>query len=148
MKIPSKFRLMVLTMLLVGVTGMIAAQDAASLKAMIQKHYSAIHAGELEDVWSHHLPEFTMFLADGHILWESGFGETADNMGMVPDFGKLNVTMKHFSAQIYDNVGIATFYLDGIINGEPRTTRVSAVWIWNNGEWKEAHHHESLLSAE
>ena len=142
------FGLSAIIITLMAMTCSLSAQDGASLKSMIQKHYNAIQKkGDLEEVWSHHLPEFTMFLSDGHILWESGFGETANNMGAVQDFGKINVTMKHFSSQIYGNVGIATFYLDGQINGEPKTTRVSAVWVWKDGEWKEAHHHESHLKS-
>jgi hypothetical protein len=53
--------------------------------------------------------------------------------------------MKHFKAQIYDNTGIATFYLEGSFGETSGIWRVSAVWIWEGGSWKEAHHHESRL---
>ena len=61
----------------------ISAQEAASLKSMTQEHYSAIHDDDLDVVLSCHLPEFTMFLSDGHVLWESGFGETAENIATI-----------------------------------------------------------------
>ena len=76
---------------------------------------------------------------------EPGFGETFKKMGADLKFPKLNVTMKHFNAQIYDNVGVAIFYLDGSFGEITGLWRVSAVWVWDNGNWKEAHHHESKL---
>ena len=141
------FRLSMIFVMLMGLMSPLYAQDEESLKSTIQKHYTAIHNDSLDEAFSHHLPEFTMFLSNGHALWESGSAETAEKMGAKIDFGTINVTMKHFSAQIYGNVGIATFYLDGIINDEAKTTRVSAVWVWKDGEWKEAHHHESPLKS-
>jgi ketosteroid isomerase-like protein len=125
------------------------AQDAASLRAAIETHYSAIHAGNIDAVWSHHLPDFSMFWKDGSVLFEPGFGEAAERMGATPEFPEINVTMRDFNAQIYDDIGVATFYLYGsdawrgdVTDG---TWRVSAVWRWQDGEWKEAHHHESPL---
>ena len=40
---------------------MAPAQDAAGLRTAIEKHYSAIHAGDSEEVWSHHLSDFSLF---------------------------------------------------------------------------------------
>jgi ketosteroid isomerase-like protein len=106
------------------------SQDAASLRTAIESHYAAIHAGDSETTLSHHLPDFSIFPGDGRILLEPGFFE-------------------HFNAQIYDDVGVAMFYLSGTksVRGEVTagTWRVSAVWRWQDGKWKEAHHHESPL---
>jgi hypothetical protein len=66
-------------------------------------------------------------------------------MGATFAFPKTNVTMKHFSSQIYNNVGVATFYLDGSHGDINALWRVTAVWVWTDGVWKEAHHHESEL---
>ncbi len=124
------------------------AQDAESLKARIEDHYTAIHAGDRETVRTHHLPEMSIFPSSGHALLESGFWETADRMGITErPFSDLQVTMKHFSAQLYDDVGIALFYLDGSRRSEPGIWRVTAIWVWRDGEWKEAHHHESRLAS-
>ena len=119
------------------------AQTVESLKARIQEHYSAINSNKETEVSDHHLPDFSLFPGGGGALLEPGFGETAEKMGAQMNFPNANVTMKHFTGQIYENTGIATFYLDGSYGDETGIWRVTAVWIWNNGTWKEAHHHES-----
>ena len=121
------------------------AQTSESLKERIQEHYKAIHSGDLDAIKSHHLEEFSMFFGDNTTLFESGFEETAEKMGSEQVYPVPNVTMKHFSTQIYGNVGIALFYLEGTFDSVPILKRVTAVWVWTNGVWKEAHHHESEL---
>jgi hypothetical protein len=134
-----------ITILSIFVATISLAQNVESLKERIQEHYTAIHAGDMPAVYSHHLPEFSMFFGDGSAFLESGWEETLEKMGADFSFSKINVTMKHFNAQIYDNVGVATFYLDGDYGDTSGLRRVSAVWVWTNGMWKEAHHHESRL---
>jgi ketosteroid isomerase-like protein len=128
------------------------AQDEASLRATIEKHYAAIHKQDSDSVFQHHLPDFTWFASDGRLLMEAGAAEAAERSGTTLDFGTSNVYMNHFRAQIYGNVGVATFYLVGTHTwaGETKngTWRVSAVWVWTGDEWKEAHHHESPLMGE
>ena len=125
------------------------AQEGESLRAAIEIHYAAIHAGDSETVGSHHLPDFSIFPSDGRILLEPGFFEAAERQGATFDWEPPNLVMSHFTAQIYDNVGVALFYLSGTksVRGEVTagTWRISAVWVWQDGEWKEAHHHESPL---
>jgi len=121
------------------------AQTAESLKERIQEHYRAIHARDTETLLSHHLEEFSIFFGNGSALFESGWGETYEKMGATFKLAIPNVTMKHFNAQIYNNVGVVTFYLDGNYGEEFGLWRVTAVWVWTNGVWKEAHHHESKL---
>ena len=121
------------------------AQDAESLRSRIEAHYTAIHAADLDAVADHHLPEITVFPPTGHALMESGFEDADARMGTSIGFPDTQVVMRHFTAQMYDDVGVATFYLDGFHDGERGTWRVSAVWVWRNGEWLEAHHHESRL---
>ena len=131
------------TITLILITSISFAQTSESLKERIQGHYTAINAGNSETTMSHHLQEFSMFPGNGHALWESGSQETSEKMGATFNFLNHNLTMKHFSAQIYDNVGVATFYLDGTRGDIHGIWRVTAVWVWANGAWKEAHHHES-----
>jgi ketosteroid isomerase-like protein len=121
------------------------SQDAESLRAGIEEHYTAIHSGD--EAWrSHHLREMSIFPGNGHALMEAGWEETAARMGRTQLRPReRQVTMTHFSAQLYGDVGIAMFYLDGEVDGESGTWRVTAVWVWEDGEWKEAHHHESRL---
>ena len=125
------------------------AQDAASLRTAIESHYAAIHAGDFETAMSHHLPDFSIFPDDGRILLEPGFSEAAERMGVTIEWPTFNLAMSHFNAQIYDDVGVALFYLSGTKSVGDEVTagtwRVSAVWRWQDGEWKEAHHHESPL---
>ena len=124
------------------------AQTTTSLKERIQEHYNAIHSGDNDAIASHHLEDFSMFFGDNTTLFESGFEETSKKMGNEPKYPTINATMKHFNSQIYGNVGVATFYLEGTFDDIPKIKRVSAVWVWQNGVWKEAHHHESELRTE
>jgi ketosteroid isomerase-like protein len=91
-----------------------------------------------------------MFFSDGRPLLEAGFAEAAARMGSDLGFVTGNVYMSDFNAQIYGDVAVATFYLVGTHarGGETRrgTWRVTAVWVREGDEWKEAHHHESPLS--
>lgn len=121
------------------------AQTSENLKERIQEHYKAIHADNLDHVISHHLNDFSLFMYNGTALLEPDWADTYNNMGSTLKFPKPNVAMKHFSSQIYDNVGVATFYLDGSYGEEHGIWRVTAVWVWKDGVWKEAHHHESRL---
>ncbi len=127
------------------------ADDAADVRATIERHYAAIHAQNLEAVISHHLGDFTMFLPDGGVRWESDSAEVSERMGAALELPVLNVRMSNFVAQIYGNVAVATFYLVGTETRGAKvrdfTNRVSAVWVKSGREWKEAHHHESPLSA-
>ncbi len=125
------------------------ADDAADVRATIERHYAAIHAQDRDTTSSHHLEDFTLFLADGGVLIESDWAEVSERMGATVEFPLLNVRMTDFNAQIYGNVALATFYLVGTVtrSGKTRnmTNRVSAVWVKSGSEWKEAHHHESPL---
>ena len=121
------------------------SQTAESLKGRIQEHYRAINAQDSDEVLGHHLEEFTHFPWNGGVFWESGSFEMGENMGFNMDWPPDNVVMRHFNAQIHGNVGIATFYLEGNHGDEFGTWRVTAVWVWENGAWMEAHHHESEL---
>ena len=127
------------------------ADDVADVRATIVRHYAAIHAKNKEALSSHHLADFTMFFSDGTMLWERDWEEVSERMGATFDFGILNVRMSNFNAQIYGNVAVATFYLVGThtYGGKTRniTNRVSAVWVKDGSEWKEAHHHESRFRA-
>ncbi len=126
------------------------ADDAADVRATIERHYAAIHANDMDLIISHHLKDFTMFGSDGTVLWEPDWAEVSERMGATVELPALNVRMSNFDAQIYGNVAIATFYLVGTQTHDGETSnitnRVSAVWVKSGNEWKEAHHHELPLS--
>ena len=137
---------------IIGSAAPTLAQDAEEVRSVIEQHYAAIHANDLVAVFEHHLPEMTWFPTDGRVLLEAGAVEAAERMGATLDFGTINVYMSHFNAQVYGDVAVATFYLVGprTLEGETTnsTSRVTAVWVRQAGEWKEAHHHESPLMGE
>ncbi|MDX1636748.1 MAG: nuclear transport factor 2 family protein [Balneolaceae bacterium] len=132
----------------------IYAQSAKSLHEKILSHYQAINTGEGESVRNHHLSDFSIFSRSGAMLVKRSDRQTAEKVafstGAENDGSEgscCNVVPYNFSAQIYDNVGVATFYLWGMYGtGDNEVTglwRVSAVWVFEDEEWKEAHHHES-----
>lgn len=143
---PTTKLLLVLAILAVSNLSAARAQDAASVRAAIERHYTAIHADDMPTVMEHHLPDFSFFQADGRPLRDIA---SEARMGASLDFGPINVYMSHFNAQIYGDVAVATFYLVGThtTGGETKngSWRVTAVWVREGGEWKEAHHHESPL---
>jgi len=142
-------KILVITVLLIFSSPPVTADDAADVRATIERHYAAIHSDQIESVLNDHLKDMTMFLADGTVLWEHDWAEVSERMGATAVFGALNVRMSNFSAQIYGDVAVATFYLVGTETRDGKirdiTNRVSAVWVKSDGEWKEAHHHESPL---
>ena len=142
-------KILVITVLLVFLSPPVTADDAADVRATIERHYAAIHSDQIESVLNDHLEDMTMFLADGTVLWEHDWAEVSERMGATAAFGALNVRMSSFSAQIYGDVAVATFYLVGTETRDGKakdlTNRVSAVWVKSGSEWKEAHHHESPL---
>ncbi|HSM06552.1 MAG TPA: nuclear transport factor 2 family protein [Longimicrobiales bacterium] len=136
--------------LLVLLAAPVAGQTLEELRSVVEEHYAAIHAGDLATVGEQHLPEMSWFPHDGRLLYESGSVESAQRMGAQLDYGTANVYINHFNAQVYGDVAVLTFYLVG-----PRTvagvtediaTRVTAVWVREGDDWKEAHHHESRLA--
>jgi len=141
--------LTILIALLMFLSLPVLADDAADVRATIERHYAAINARDNETTSSHHLEDFTIFPTDGGVLVESDWAEASERMGSTRDFRALNVWMTNFNAQIYSSVALATFYLVGTETrgGKTRdiTNRVSAVWVKVGSEWKEAHHHESQL---
>jgi len=132
-------------------TGPALADDADDVRTAIEKHYYLFQTGDLEASMSkYHLDDFTMFLADGGVLWETDHDSVAERMGAKVDIPRVNVRMTNFKAQMYDDVAVVTFFLVGTYGEGDKTrqvtNRASAVWIKTSGEWKEAHHHESPLN--
>lgn len=154
-KIVSSFLRVIVLLLILLVVSLftVQAQDVASLKEAVVAHYKLINSGE--DVSDQHQSDFTIFFNDGSMLVSREDVAVANQVGFSSgdndneDESGANVVPYNFKAQIYDNVGLATFYLWGSYgSGENKKEgmwRVSAVWIYEDGVWKEAHHHESPL---
>ncbi len=131
-------------------TDVTAPPDVQSLEATINAHWEAINAGDLQTTAGHHLPRFTAFLLDEGPLWVLESEE--DGAAIEEYFGdaQSDWRARDFTIDLYGEVAVAAFYLEGsvtwpdgrVVEG-PR--RVTAVWIWDGSEWKEAHHHDSPL---
>jgi len=142
-------KLLTMAIISIFLSAPVMADDAADVRATVERHYAAIHADDIESVINDHLEDMTMFLADGTVLWEHDWPEVSERMGATVVFGTLNVRMSSFNVQLYGDVAVATFFLVGTEtrDGKVRdiTNRVSAIWVKSGNEWKEAHHHESPL---
>jgi ketosteroid isomerase-like protein len=125
-------------------------QDAAAVCAIAERHYASIRAADLNAIVQQHLPEFTFFTSDGGLLWtfRSLDQQRTEFQEVDPSFASKTY-IRHCSAKVYGNTGIATYYLVGSVTsgGQPTngTWRVTEVWVKQGNEWKEAHHHESPL---
>jgi len=124
--------------------------DAASVCALSERHYAAIRAGDISAILQQHANDFTFFTGDGGLLWtfHSTDQQRAEFEATTPDFASKTY-VRHCSAQLYGNSGIATFYLVGSVTANGKTVngtwRVTEVWVKQGDEWKEVHHHESPL---
>ncbi len=124
--------------------------DVESLEATINAHWEAINANDGQTVIGHHMPRFTAFLVDEGSLWVL---ESEEDYAAIEEAfadAQYNWRPRDLTVDLYGNVAVAAFYAEGsttwpdgrVVEG-PR--RVTAVWIWDGGEWKEAHHHDSPL---
>ena len=124
--------------------------DVESLEATINAHWEAINAKDGQTVLGHHMPRFTGFLGDEGPLWVL---ESEEDRTAIEEYfadAESDWRTRDLTVDLYGDVAVATFYLvgsdtwpDGRVVEGPR--RVTAVWIWDGGEWKEAHHHDSPL---
>ncbi len=124
--------------------------DVESLKTTINAHWEAINAGDRQTMVDHHMPRFTGFLVDEGSLWVL---ESEEDYAAIEEAfrdAQSDWRARDFTIDLYGDVAVAAVYLEGsetwpdgrVVEG-PR--RVTAVWIWDGGEWKEAHHHDSPL---
>jgi ketosteroid isomerase-like protein len=132
-----------------GATFAETQQDSAAVCAASERHYAAIRAGDMNAILEHHAPEFTFFTSDGGLLWSfRSIDQQRTEFQIDPSFASTTY-VRHCSAQVYGNVGIATYYLVGSVVTGGRSTsgtwRVTEVWVKQGDDWKEVHHHESPL---
>ncbi len=124
--------------------------DVESLKTTINAHWEAINANDDQTVIGHHMLRFTGFLLDEGPLWVL---ESEEDYAAIEEAfadAQYNWRPRDLTVDLYGDVAVAAFYAEGsttwpdgrVVEG-PR--RVTAVWIWEGGEWKEAHHHDSPL---
>ncbi len=124
--------------------------DVESLKTTINAHWEALNAKDDQTVIGHHMLRFTGFLVDNGPLRVL---ESEEDYAAVEEAfadAQSDWRTRDLTVDLYGDVAVAAFYVEGsvtwpdgrVVEG-PR--RVTAVWIWDGGEWKEAHHHDSPL---
>ncbi len=124
--------------------------DVESLEATINAHWEAFSAGDRQTTADQHMARFTLFSMDDAPLWvlesEEDYAAIAEAWADAQhDWRPGDLTV-----DLYGNVAVAAFQAEGstawpdgrVVEG-PR--RVTEVWVWDGGEWKEAHHHDSPL---
>ncbi len=124
--------------------------DVQSLEVTINAHWEALNAGDRQTISGHHMPRFTGFLFDEGPLWAVESEEDYAALEEAFGDGESDWSVRDFSVDLYGDVAVAAFYIEGSVTWPdgravegPR--RVTAVWIWDGGEWKVAHHHDSPL---
>jgi len=125
-------------------------QDVASVREAVERHYAAINAGDKNTIAQQHLPELTIFGLRGGLL-RTYRSIDEQHQAFQASSNTFTQQIRHFAAQVYGNVAVATYYLVGSVKVDEESTagtwRVTEVWVRQGSEWKEAHHHESPLQA-
>lgn len=124
--------------------------DRAAVEAAVQRHWTAINAGDTATVGAQHTPDLTIIMAEvpNRFVIPSA---TADSLFPLLIAAKPQFTVADLQVQLYGDVGVASFYLAGAVRPDgtpdPRPRRVTEVWVRQaDGGWKETHHHDSVLA--
>ncbi|MDO8539974.1 MAG: DUF4440 domain-containing protein [Opitutaceae bacterium] len=125
---------------------------AAAIKAAVATHWHAINGGITATVDRQHTADISVFLADvePRMLMNSPAW-----LAMLPRWqgAKANWTLRDVEVQpLGAAAAAASFYMDGSVRWadgrvDSRPRRVTEIWVNENGTWKEAHHHDSVFTA-
>jgi dienelactone hydrolase/ketosteroid isomerase-like protein len=132
-----------------------AADEAAAVRATIQKVFTAYRAGKVDTVSKYFLPDVSGFGLDGGLLGKGlsiqGF-KTAYAAGY-----RSNLQVNHLDVTLYDNTALATGYLAGTISFPPVEAvqgvtlegpwRASFVLRKRGVTWKIVHAHYSPMTS-
>jgi hypothetical protein len=125
---------------------------AAAIKAAVATHWHAINGGIGATVDNQHTSDISAILADlePRLLVNS---PVALAMRRRWEGAKPNWSLREVEVQpLGHSAAAASFYMDGSIRWadgtvDSRPRRVTEIWINDNGTWKEAHHHDSIYTA-
>lgn len=143
----------VILVVLVSITVMLSAQSPGeqSLRAAMENFCEAANRGDGDYIDQHYLSEVSRFHSDGKLDlgWDEKKAE-AFKRALDGGFSLSFELCEVVDARIYGNVGLIAGYIHGQINfGDGGSMngpwRATYVWVWSDGQWKEAHHHVSLL---
>src|SRR5262245_21544070 len=94
-----------------------AADDAAAVRATIQKVFTAYRAGDVDTVRKYFLSDVSGFGLDGGLL---GRGLSIQGFKAAYAAGyRSNLRVNHLEVTLYDNTALATGYLAGTISFPP-----------------------------
>jgi ketosteroid isomerase-like protein len=124
-----------------------------SLRAALQGLCEALNEGDVDSIHKHYLSEVTRFHDSGKldVGWSEQRAEAFSDY-VNDGFGFALERCHVVDARVYGDMGITAGYMYGhmiypggtVIEGPWRFTYL---WARQDGEWKEAHHHVSLLKA-
>lgn len=129
------------------------AADRAAVEAAVAAHWKAINEADSMTVLNQHTSDLTMVLTDLAPRITSTSPELASLMDRWRG-SKPHWTVQDLQIQLFRDVAVATFYLDGSTTWadgtmDTRRRRVTEVWARQpDGTWKEAHHHDSVFASQ
>ncbi|MBI4625732.1 MAG: DUF4440 domain-containing protein [Verrucomicrobia bacterium] len=124
----------------------------AAVKAAVEKHWAAINGNDTATVDRQHTLGISIFLADieprMRLNSPAWLGLLQRWQGAKANWMPREIEVQPLSA----TVAAASFYVDGSVrcpdgSVDSRPRRVTEIWVNDNGTWKEAHHHDSVYSA-
>jgi len=141
------------TLLVIGMFLMPAAlaDDAADVRAAVQKYITALNTGDANAYVQARMPEYSVFGGGGFIQRFHSLEEQRNGFqGLVDSGVKLIRQIRHLDVKVYGNAAVVTCYVVGTTTGPDGTTQSlnnqrTGVWIKQGGQWREAHRHTSPL---
>jgi ketosteroid isomerase-like protein len=144
-----------LLLALIWPANLIAQSDEADVRQAVLNHYATIGSGDMDGTIQQHTDHFTGFLFDNGLLVDLQT-RTDQNTAWAPLTAAgfaWNADIRHMQVVVRGDVAVAMFYATGTMTFPGQapaasTRRVSEVWVKENGEWLELHHHDSPLLIE
>ena len=143
-----KVIVLMMGLVIVVLTTVATADDAADVRAAVLKLDEAVNSGDADAIAQYLHQERSLFNYNGRLLFKSvGFNKDARKAAYEAGL-KVNRTWRHLDVKVYGNAAVVTGYHVG------RTTRpdgsyiqgarrVSEFWTKQNGQWKRVHRHAS-----
>jgi len=143
------FRAFVLGALLSLGSAPAAADDYKDVRAAHLAFEQAMNGGDAEAVkfWIH--PAYTSFTGNGGLI-----NDSFDAGALQANFDRglsLATRTKHMQVKVWGASALVTGYAEGMVSrpgGTPtfEVSRVSAVYMMDEGRWKQAHIHQSPVA--
>lgn len=127
-----------------------SVEDRSAVEDAVRRHWTAINAGDTATILAQHSDDLTIIMAEV----PSRFGASSPTMDSLrPIFraARPRYVIEDLQIQQFGDVAIASFYMSGGVvwqgRHDSRLRRVTEIWVRQpDGSWKEAHHHDSVVS--